>query len=111
MTGITKIWTEVSKTFSNCVALNIRLQWTRKQGCQMVYFQTKNQNSGEFWRVYDGKMLMHILRPIGIFYGHLGYFMTFRYIFPILVSWTKKNLATLLANGLKILWFLTHVVN
>jgi hypothetical protein len=47
-------------------------------GCQMVYFQTKNPN---------------------IFYGPLGYFMTIWYIlcsfFPVLVSFTLKNLATL----------------
>jgi hypothetical protein len=41
----------------------------------------------------------YILRPFGIFYGHLGYFMTIWHIvcsfFPVLVSCTKKNLATL----------------
>jgi hypothetical protein len=59
------------------------------QGCQMVYFQTKNPNLGESWRALDWKMLVYftaiwdILRPFGAF-------------FPVLVSCTKKNLATLL---------------
>jgi hypothetical protein len=33
--------------------------------------------------------------PLGMFYGHLVYFMVIWYIFPVLVCWTKKNLATL----------------
>jgi hypothetical protein len=37
----------------------------RRQGCQMVCFQTKNQNLGKFLRTLDGKMF--------IFYGHLEY--------------------------------------
>jgi hypothetical protein len=37
-----------------------------------------------------------ILRPLKIFYGHLVYFVVIWYIFPVLVSCTKKNLATLL---------------
>jgi hypothetical protein len=47
----------------------------------------------------------YILWPFGIFYGHLGYFMTIWYILcsfgtfvPVLVSWTNKNLATLLCT-------------
>jgi hypothetical protein len=43
--------------------------------------------------------------PFGIFYGHLGYCMTIWYVlcssgtfFPILVSCTKKNLASLLED-------------
>jgi hypothetical protein len=28
------------------------------QGCQMVYFQTKNTNLGKFLRAFDGKMLL-----------------------------------------------------
>jgi hypothetical protein len=49
----------------------------RKQGCQMVSFQTKNPNWGIFWRTLEWKMLLYtlviynILRPLGIFYGHL----------------------------------------
>jgi hypothetical protein len=60
----------------------------------MVYFQTKNPNLGKFWSALDRKMLIYF-RPSGIFYGHLGDFITIWYIFPGLVSCTKKNLATL----------------
>jgi hypothetical protein len=41
--------------------------WQRaNQCCQMVYFQIKNPNLGQFWRALDWKVL--------IFYGHLEYF-------------------------------------
>jgi hypothetical protein len=43
----------------------------------------------------------YILRPFGLFDGHLAmfygflvYFMVIWYIFPILVNFSKKNLAT-----------------
>jgi hypothetical protein len=46
--------------------------------------------------------IWYILCPFGIFYAHLVYFMPIWYIlwsfgtfFPVLVSCTKKNLATL----------------
>jgi hypothetical protein len=42
--------------------------------------------------------IWYILWPFGIFYGHLVYFMLIWYIFPVLVSCTKENLATLLAE-------------
>jgi hypothetical protein len=45
------------------------------QGCQMVYFQTKNPKLGNFLRVLKWKM-WYILCPLGLFYGHLPYFMT-----------------------------------
>jgi hypothetical protein len=47
------------------------------QGCQMVYFQTKNPNLGKFWMALEWKMLVYfmtisnILRPFGIIYGRL----------------------------------------
>jgi hypothetical protein len=69
----------------------------------MVCFQIKNSNLGKFSGVLDWKN-GYILWPLVIFYGHLGYFMTIWYIlcsfgtfFPVLVSWTNKNLATLLS--------------
>jgi hypothetical protein len=37
------------------------------QGCQMVYFQTKNPNLGKFFRPLD-------LKNIAVFYGHLECF-------------------------------------
>jgi hypothetical protein len=52
--------------------------WNRRQGCQMVLFQTKNPYLGKFWRALDWKKI-----------GHLGYFITIWYIlclfFPVLV--------------------------
>jgi hypothetical protein len=47
------------------------------------------ENVGIFMTIWS------ILRPIGIFYGHLVYFLVVWYIFPVLVCCTKKNLATL----------------
>jgi hypothetical protein len=44
----------------------------------MVYFHTKNPNSGKFWSALDWKMLIYftsisnILHTFGIFYDHLG---------------------------------------
>jgi hypothetical protein len=57
-----------------------------KQGCQMVCFKTKNPNLGKIWKA------------LGIFYDHLVNFVFIWYIFPVLVSCTKKNLATLLPS-------------
>jgi hypothetical protein len=31
------------------------------QGCQMVYFRTKNPNFGKLWRSLESKMLVYIL--------------------------------------------------
>jgi hypothetical protein len=48
-----------------------------KQGCQMVYFQTKNPNLGTFWRALERKMFIYFviiwnnLWPFGIIYGSL----------------------------------------
>jgi hypothetical protein len=54
----------------------------------MVSFQTKNPNSGKFWRAYiDWKMLIYfmsignILRRFGIFYDHAVHFVFIWYIF------------------------------
>jgi hypothetical protein len=68
------------------------------QDCQTVYFQTKNPNLGKFWRGSDWKMLINFraiwntLRAFGIFYDHWVHFV---FVWYILVSCTKKNLATL----------------
>jgi hypothetical protein len=60
------------------------------QGCQMVYFQTKNPNLGKFLRALDWKMLIYfmaiwnIFRTFGIFYvfyDHLVHFTFIWYIF------------------------------
>jgi hypothetical protein len=68
------------------------------QGCQMVSVQTKNPNLGKFWRALGGKMLVYfraVWNIFWIFYDHLVHFVFVWYIFPVLVSCTSKNLATL----------------
>jgi hypothetical protein len=67
-----------------------------RQGCQMVYFQTKNPFFGKFWRVLQLKMLLYFMAiwsypfksiwytlwPFGMFYGYLVYFSPFWYVVP-----------------------------
>jgi hypothetical protein len=78
----------VSRTFSD-------------KGCQIVYFQTKNSKFDKLWRALCG------LDNVYIFYGHLEYFTVIWTIFwpfgtfcvnlvhfAVLLSCTKKNLAT-----------------
>jgi hypothetical protein len=73
----------------------------RKQGCQMVYFRTKNPNFGIFWRVLQWKLLVYfmaiwsIFRPFWYILWRLGIFCNHLVIFPVLVYCTTKNLATL----------------
>jgi hypothetical protein len=49
------------------------------QGCQMLWFQTKNPNLGKYWRALKWKRLVYymaiwnILWPFGIYYGHSEY--------------------------------------
>jgi hypothetical protein len=77
-------------------------QHGRARGCQMFSFKTKNTNLGRFWRALDWLMsiyfmaIWNILQTFGVFYDHLVvHFVFIWYIFPVLVSCTKKNLATL----------------
>jgi hypothetical protein len=57
------------------------------QGCQMVYFQTKNSNFGKFLRALDWRMLIHliaiwnILMISGKFYDNLVHLGQIWYIF------------------------------
>jgi hypothetical protein len=73
-----------------------------EQGCQMVCFRTKNPNSGKFCRVLDWKMFVYFITiwniswRFEIFYENLVHSYTFGTFFPVLVSCTKINLATLL---------------
>jgi hypothetical protein len=69
------------------------------QGCQMVFFKTKNQNLGKFWTVFKWKMWVNF-NDIWPIYCYLEYLVailyilwSFWYIFPVLVCCTKKNLA------------------
>jgi hypothetical protein len=67
----------------------------------MEYFQTKNPNLGKVWRVLLWQMLvfysfgMFYVQPIGIFYDHLVLFLVISSFFPVLVCFSRKNLATL----------------
>jgi hypothetical protein len=54
------------------------------QCCQMVYFQTKNLNLGNIWKVYISMeafgifmAILSILRPICLLYGHLVHMWSF----------------------------------
>jgi hypothetical protein len=51
------------------------------QGCQMVYFQTKNPKLGKFWRVLQRKILIHFMF-IWYIYSHSVHFIVIWYIFP-----------------------------
>jgi hypothetical protein len=88
---------------------------SRNRGCQMVYFQTKNSSLGKFCRALGWKMLIYfmairnILRTIGIFNDYLVHFVLIWDIFPVLVSRTMKNLATLAETS--ILLFMTGTRN
>jgi hypothetical protein len=65
-------------------------------------FKTKNPTLGKLWNALDWKMLIYfmaicnILWTLGMFYDHLVHLVHF---FPVLVSCTKKNLATLAPCG------------
>jgi hypothetical protein len=63
------------------------------QGCQMVYFLTKNPNLGLFLECL-GKNFgdLDFLRLFGIFNGRSVLFYMY---FPVLVNCTNNNLATL----------------
>jgi hypothetical protein len=56
----------------------------------------------KYWKVLQWMMLesfvaiLFILRPNGIFYGHLVHFVVIWYIFPHFGIFTEKNLASLL---------------
>jgi hypothetical protein len=82
--------------------ISIKRRLYPDQGCQMVYFETKNPTLGKFWRALDGKMLQYliaiwnILRTLGICHDLLVHFVFMWYIFPVLVSCAKKNLVTLI---------------
>jgi hypothetical protein len=57
------------------------------QGCQMVYFQTKNPNLGNYWSALDWNTLVYFtavwstLRIFGILFGDLVHFVFIWYIF------------------------------
>jgi hypothetical protein len=79
----------------------------KKQGCQMVHCQTKNPRLGKLCRVLQWKVVVYfmavwsIVRPFGIFCGHLVYFAAIRYIsrFGILHQEKSGNPASDLVPG------------
>jgi hypothetical protein len=56
----------------------------REQGCQMVYFQTKNPNLDKFWRALERKLLVYFMPIYGYCYvlWSFGNFVAIWYIFP-----------------------------
>jgi hypothetical protein len=83
------------------------LKYTSEQGCQMVYFQPKNQKLGKFGRALNWKILVYfmdiwkILWPFGIFNGLLVIYIVLFGIFPPVWVHCMTNdeyLATLLQN-------------
>jgi hypothetical protein len=70
----------------------------------MVSFQIQNSNLGKFWPQMGKcwKYFRAIWNILRIFYDHLVHFVFIWYIFPVLVSCTSKNLATL------IWWLVRH---
>jgi hypothetical protein len=70
----------------------------------MVCFHTKNPNLGKLWRALDWRMFyifyghLEYFWRFGIRYDHFKHFVSIWYIFPILVSCTMKNLATLVGS-------------
>jgi hypothetical protein len=67
-------------------------------------FSNKNSNWGKFCSALDWKLLIYFmsicntLRTLGIFHEHLVHSVFIWYIFLVLVSCAKKNLATLREN-------------
>jgi hypothetical protein len=66
------------------------------QGCQVIYFQTKNTNLGKFSRFLCWMMLVYftanwsILLPYGIFCGQMVYFVAKLYTYFVAkwyISW------------------------
>jgi hypothetical protein len=71
------------------------------QGCQMVYFLTKNPNSGTLWRALEWKMFFYFIIiwniswPFGTIYAVWYSLWSFGIFFLFWYVWNKKYLATL----------------
>jgi hypothetical protein len=70
----------------------------------MVYFQTKIRNFGQ---ILEGLRLENVNEfgwPFGIFFMAIWFIVcSFGTVFPVLVSFTKKNLATLVSGPTRLL--------
>jgi hypothetical protein len=79
-------------------------RWSQTRISVSVYYGPWN---GECW--YTNFMIhWNILRPCGILNLHLVYIEVIRYIFPILVHCTEKNLATLSHTAAALLFNNAH---
>jgi hypothetical protein len=70
---------------------------TGKQGCRMLYFQTKNPDLGNFWMVLQWNILEYYMfglffRLFDIICDHLVYFMAIWYIFSPLWYVVPRNI-------------------
>jgi hypothetical protein len=103
-----------------------------KQGCQMVYFQTKNPNLGLFCRAFDWenvgifydhlkyvKAIWHNLRPFSKVCSHLVYFSQFGMFGPRKIwqpwwqdveKWNREVSLHMYIHSW-ILWFCTTIIN
>jgi hypothetical protein len=54
------------------------------QGCQIVYFQTKNPKLGKFWRVLQWNMLVYFM-TIWAMFRPFGLFMTLWYMYFVII--------------------------
>jgi hypothetical protein len=79
-----------------------RITEVLEQGCQMVYFQTKNPNLVKLWEYfamkYDGQFYGHLVNFTATSYilWPFGIFLVILVFFPVWVCCTKKNLADVL---------------
>jgi hypothetical protein len=91
-----------------CIVFNILLKHPKKtqfrietRVARWFAFKPKIPLSVNFWRAVDWKMLIYFMaicyisRTLRISSDHMVHFVFIWYIFPVLVSCTKKNLATL----------------
>jgi hypothetical protein len=74
--------------------------WDRNQSCQVVYFHTKSRNFGMFWEALELNILVFFTAIRYIFLEiccmAISYILwSFGVVFPILVYFTKENLANL----------------
>jgi hypothetical protein len=80
----------------------LQQNYTFLQGCQMVYFQTKNPNLGQFWRALprlENVEIFMAIWNISLSFGYMLWpFGTFCVHLVLLVTRSKKNLATLLSS-------------
>jgi hypothetical protein len=75
-------------------------------GCLMFCFQTKNTNLGKFWRVLRWNMLVYFKSIYVVYFMAISQYFTalcynlwlFGIYFPVLVSCSKTNLATLVCT-------------